>query len=96
MPCHAIDARMIRSPSRPLPCRRRGHQSKRACQFQHIFCARLAILLSAGRGRTVQFVAGAAVALLLVDIGISRVKLGAHSIPEVLVGFTVGALALVA
>jgi membrane-associated phospholipid phosphatase len=36
------------------------------------------------------------IVLLLVVSGISRVKLGAHSIPEVLVGFTVGALALVA
>ena len=66
-----------------------GHVS-----FSTVFYAGLAILLSVGRGRVVQFAAGIAAALLLVAIGISRVRLGAHSIPEVLIGFTVGALAV--
>lgn len=66
-----------------------GHVS-----FSTVFYAGLAILLSAGRARPVQFMAGAAAALLLVAIGISRVRLGAHSIPEVLIGFALGALAV--
>lgn len=62
--------------------------------FGTAFYGSLAVMLAAGRARSVRLTAGIATILLLLAIGISRVRTGAHSILEVLIGFAVGGAAL--
>ena len=74
---HALTETRVISPS--------GHVS-----FGTVFYASLAIMLASGRDRIVRRLAAVAIVLLLVAIGISRVRVGAHSTAEVLIGFAVG------
>lgn len=78
---HAItDVRVI-SPS--------GHVS-----FGTVFYGALAVMLATGRDRRVRVGAAVGTVLLVLAIGISRVRVGAHSIPEVLIGFAIGGAAV--
>lgn len=78
---HAITEMRVVSPS--------GHVA-----FGTVFYGALAIMLAAGHGRAPRRLAGAATILFLVAVGISRVRTGAHSTAEVLIGFAVGATAV--
>lgn len=66
-----------------------GHAS-----FTTIFYGALAILLATGRPPGARWTAAAAAALLVVAVGISRVRTGAHSPAEVAIGVAIGAAAL--
>lgn len=78
---HAIiDVRVI-SPS--------GHVA-----FGAVFYGALAILLASGHGPVIRRLAWAATLLLVLAVGISRVRTGAHSTAEVLIGFAVGGAAV--
>lgn len=78
---HAIADTRVISPS--------GHVA-----FGTTFYASLAIMLSRGRERRIQQALGIGVILLLVAVGISRVRVGAHSTAEVLIGYMVGGAAV--
>ena len=62
--------------------------------FGTAFYGALAIMLAAGRGRSVRLLAWLATVLLLFAVGVSRVRTGAHSSAEVVIGFAVGGAAL--
>jgi membrane-associated phospholipid phosphatase len=79
---HAITEVRVMSPS--------GHVA-----FGTAFYGALAIMLASGRARALRAAGLAATLLLLVAIGISRVRVGAHSTAEVLIGYLVGGAALV-
>lgn len=66
-----------------------GHAS-----FTTIFYGALAILLGSGRPFGARWAAGAATALLVGAVGISRVRTGAHSPAEVAIGVGIGTAAL--
>lgn len=66
-----------------------GHAS-----FATLFYGALALLLAAGRDRWQRRALGAATLLLVLLIGASRVRIGAHSVEEVTIGLGVGAAAL--
>ena len=78
---HAITDVRVVSPS--------GHVS-----FGTVFYGALAIMLAAGHGRRLRVAAAIGTVLLLVAVGISRVRTGAHSSAEVVIGFAVGAAAV--
>lgn len=66
-----------------------GHAS-----FAAIFYGAVAILIGAGRSRLVRLLLGGAAALLVLAVAISRVRTGAHTPAEVLVGAAIGAAGL--
>lgn len=66
-----------------------GHMS-----FATIFYGAVAILFGAGRPRWARLALGLGAALLVVAVGISRVRTQAHTSAEVAVGFLIGAAAL--
>lgn len=78
---HAITDANVTSPS--------GHVA-----FGTVFYGSLAILLAAGHRRSIRIAAAAGTVLFLVAVGISRVRVGAHSPAEVLIGFAVGGAAV--
>ncbi|WP_375459388.1 phosphatase PAP2 family protein [uncultured Enterovirga sp.] len=59
-----------------------------------IFYGALAILLGAGRPSLTRWLLGGGAALVVVAVGISRVRTAAHTPAEVLIGITIGAAAL--
>ena len=74
---HTITETRVISPS--------GHVA-----FGAVFYGALAIMLATGHGRAVRLLGSAATVLLVLAVGISRVRTGAHSTAEVLIGFGVG------
>lgn len=68
-----------------------GHAS-----FAAVFYGAVVILLGAGRPRLARLLLGSAAALLVLAVGISRVRTGAHTPGEVLVGTAIGASGLAA
>lgn len=62
--------------------------------FGTVFYGALAIMLATGHGAGIRTGAAVVTILLLLAVGISRVRVGAHSSAEVLIGFVVGAAAL--
>jgi membrane-associated phospholipid phosphatase len=78
---HAITDANVVSPS--------GHVA-----FGAVFYGALAIMLASGHDRFVRIAAAIGTVLLLVAFGISRVRVGAHSVPEVVIGFMVGGAAI--
>lgn len=62
--------------------------------FGTVFYGAVAIMLAAGHSRSLRLLARVATILLLLAIGISRVRVGAHSTAEVLIGFVVGGAAV--
>jgi len=62
--------------------------------FSATFYGALAVMLSSGRERRTRLALGIGAALLLIAVGISRVRMGAHSTAEVLIGYMVGAAAV--
>jgi hypothetical protein len=54
-----------------------------------------AIMLSAGRNRTVRLVAWVGTVALLSALAASRLELGLHSVPEIIIAFAIGAASLV-
>lgn len=66
-----------------------GHAS-----FAALFYGSLAVTLAATRPRAVRALVAAAAAILVLLIGASRVRTGAHSVEEVVFGLAIGAVAL--
>ena len=66
-----------------------GHAS-----FSAIFYGALAATLGAGRGRPFRLALAAGALALVLLVGVSRVRTGAHSAEEVAIGLAIGAAAL--